>query len=265
MLSIESNPLAPKPTEPKAPKKSEAELIDAFFGKKAKEAFEKLQEGKRPLPSEEPLPPRGLTEEEKRFLKEQKLRELMKTHVRLKNIPHWDELPDAEKLKKDFKFDYVWDSEYRPGRPMTDFENPNNTEAEPIAKVFDIGDVIRKKKSEDPNHPDSLTTQEVLDAIDEEGYRPATLEELVAYSRDYWKPDADPKTLTEEERVLQNAQAPHMYGLNSVFSDADGRRYVPSLDWGGDERDLYAILLENDWSASSRFLVLRKASSIKED
>ncbi len=179
----------------------------------------------------------------------------------LKNIPKWKELPDPSTLKKDFKFDWIWEQEYRKGRPTEDFAIQNTTEAEPVAKVFEIGDIIRKKRREDSKHPGYLTTKEVLEAIDEAGYRPATLQELVAYSRDHWKPDIDPKTLTEEERVLQNAQAPYMYGLNSVFSNADGHRDVPYLYWNGDERDLSASILGRDWDADDRFLVLHKASS----
>ncbi len=184
-----------------------------------------------------------------------------KEHVTLKNIPNWRELPDSAKLKNDFKFDWILEQEYRKGRSIGDFQVQNMAEAEPVAKVFEIGDVIRKKIKQDPKHPSYLTIEEVLEAIDEAGYRPASLEELVAYGRDYWKPDADSKTLTEEERVLQNAQATYIVGLNSVFSDADGSRCVPDLGWDDDERKLDADDLEYDWGANNRFLVLRKSSS----
>ena len=183
-----------------------------------------------------------------------------KEHVTLKDIPKWEELPGGKKIKEDFKFTWVWASEYRKGRPIGDFQTQNKSEAEPIAKVFDIGDVIRKKMKQDPMHTDCLTTKEVLEAMDEAGYRPATLEELVAYGRDYWKPDADPKTLTKEERILQNSQAPYIYGLNCLFSSAYGRHTVPGLQGENGKRDLHAGRFGDGWWAIHRFLVLRKSS-----
>ena len=163
----------------------------------------------------------------------------------LKDIPEWDKLPNPEALKKDFKFDWVWEQEYRTNRPITDFEIQNKAEASSIAKVFDIEDIIHQKQQEDPNHKDTLATTEILEAIDKAGYRPATLEELLAYSRDHWEPNANP----------------YIYGLNSVFSGASGIRDVPYLHWSVGQRKLSANVFESVWDADNRFLVLRKSSS----
>ncbi len=50
-----------------------------------------------------------------------------------------------------------------------------------------------------------------------------------------------------------------------VFSNADGHRNVPNLNWNGDKRNLNANILENDWNADNRFLVLRKPLHEKQN
>lgn len=208
-----------------------------------------------------------------------------KEHTMLKHIPLWEKIPAEATFKKDFKFDWIWSDEYKKGRPLSDFyflssdaekisleksftqsltkslDIAKGKESRPDVKVFEIGDVIRKKKKENPNHPGYLTTKEVLEAIDEAGYRPATFAELLAFGRDSWKPEVDPKNLTEEERVLQNVQAPYIYALGSPFSSARGDRCVPRLSWDDGRRKLDAFSFGSGWSGSLRFLVLRKASS----
>lgn len=178
----------------------------------------------------------------------------------LENIPKWDRLPDAETLGTDFGLDKIWQVEYRTDRLMTDFEVQNKTEASSIAKVVVIGDVIRQKQQKDPNRENTLTTAEILEAIDKAGYRPATLEELLAYSRDHWKPNVDIKTLTEIEKS-QNVQAPNIYSLNSIFLDVGGGRSVPDLSWGDGQRYLLAFNIKCFWNAANHLLVIRKSSS----
>lgn len=153
-------------------------------------------------------------------------------HFRLEHIPNWNVLADPETLKKDFKFDWIWEKEYRQERSLSDFEVQSTIEAEPIAKLFEIDE--------------ALTTSQILEAIDKAGYRPAALQELLAFGRDYWDPE----------------KTPYVIGLNSVFSGADGLRLVPFLYWHGSERRLSANAFENDWSTVNRFLVLRKSSGV---
>ena len=211
-----------------------------------------------------------------------------KEHFTLRDIPTFSKLPAENAIKKDFKFDWIWEEEYRKDRPVTDFalteadlakidldkesrtfildaikaggsrEKQTSKESLSEAKVFDIGDAIQKKKQADPRHPDYLTTKEVFEAIDEAGYRPATIEDLLAYGRDHWKPDADPITLTDEEKLLQRVNAPYIHALGSPFTLSGGSRYVPDLIWYGDGRRLDAYDLVYDWRSDGRFLVLRK-------
>ncbi len=211
-----------------------------------------------------------------------------KEQFTLKNIPTFTKLPLPGVMKdkqNGFKLNSLWESEYRKGRPFTDFalakadlkkmgmdedrqrsildsmEAANAKESIPSAKIFDVGVVIREKKKQNPNHPNSLTTKEVFEAIDSAGYRPATLPEILAFGRDHWKPDADTKTLTDEEKLLQHVNAPYIYALGASFSDSGGFRDVPRLNWDGAERRLSASGLEDDWRGGVRFLVLRKESS----
>ena len=165
----------------------------------------------------------------------------------LKNIPKWDKLPDSETLMREFKLDGIGDEEYRADRIMTNIELQNKTEGPSIAKIFDIDDIIRQKQQENPNHSYSLTTNEILETIDRAGYRPAALEELLAFSRDFWKPNADPKVL-------------HIQGLNSVFLDDEGYRYAPCLSWDGYQRRLDERGLRFDWYLQHDFLVIRKSA-----
>jgi len=207
----------------------------------------------------------------------------------LKGIPMFTKIPSEEVLTdkvKGFRLDWTFTQEYREGRPLSDFAmteadldqidmNPvrrasvlktmekGRTDKEPpTAKIFDINDVIRQKRQEDPSHPDYLTTKEVLEAIDDAGYRPATIEELLAYSRDFWKPGPeDPKhPLSDEERVLEYAKAPSIHALGSPFADIGGIRRAPNLTLYGPKRELLASDFVKGWHGGHRFLVLRKVS-----
>jgi hypothetical protein len=142
-------------------------------------------------------------------------------------------------------------------------------EQEEEATVFDIGDAIAQKKREDPDHPNFLTTKEVLEAIDAAGYRSATLEELLAFGQQHWNPEADPETLTDEEKLLQRINVPRIYALASVFSRSDDRRINPSIRFvlrpHGGERDLRAGSLGDVWLQDDHFLVVRKSLQGKTD
>jgi hypothetical protein len=211
------------------------------------------------------------------------------------DIPTWNELPSEADIKTTFKFDLIWVDNYKEGRQLKDFEvtdqdllnvgyavdDPekrqnflqsielaHSSETLPPAKIFDISDIIREKEAEaaqfDGTDPDFLTTQELLEAFDEAGVRPATLKELLAYSKKYWKPKEDPNNPLTPEEVTQRANAPYIYAVGSVFSRSGGRRRVPYLSWRDGVRQLDARGFDDFgtlWDSGSRFLVFRKESS----
>ncbi len=208
-----------------------------------------------------------------------------KEYFTIKNIPAFQQLPSDSQIKKDYKFDWIWNNEYTKDRPISDFTltaqdltsigimdsqkqkelldsvSQPKKESTP-ATIFDIGDVIRKKQKENLNHPNYLSTKEVLEAIDEAGFRPATLLELLAYGRDQWEPNSKNRhPLSDEQKLLQHADKPYIYALGSPFSSSVGRRYVPRLYWGDGGRELDAVDLARDWDGDDRFLVFRKESS----
>ena len=204
----------------------------------------------------------------------------------LEHVPEWMELPSqttlTDKGEEGFKFDSGWWDEYRETRPLRDFDlmeadlmsigmdDPHERQAllasfeqrdslKP-AKIFDIGDVIREKKEQDPSHEDFLSTKELLEAIDAAGYRPATILELMAYARDRWKPEPEEtrgQPLTKEESE-ERCNAPYIYAFASPFADSGDIRRVPCLDWSGSERLLGAGDFADGWDSGHRFLVLRK-------
>jgi len=45
--------------------------------------------------------------------------------------------------------------------------------------------------------------------------------------------------------------------IGSVFSNSDGNRNVPYLNWNDDKRQLNANDFDNDWNSDNRFLVFR--------
>ena len=206
----------------------------------------------------------------------------------LRDIPTFSELPSNDILKNKhtgFKFDFIWKDEYREGRPMSDFaltdqdlqdigfddqrkreellqelaKAKEQKESGLMATVFDIGDVIARKKQENLDHPPYLSIEEILEAIDEDGYRPATLEESLAFAKDNWKPEADLETLTDEERLLQHINARCVHVLASPFSRSTGTRHVPCLSWFGDMRRLVSSGPGRKWESGDYFLVIRKS------
>ena len=206
----------------------------------------------------------------------------------LRDVPKFAKLPSLAVFmdkNEGFKFDWVYDLAFREGRDIRNFalteqdlqalEYKNSREQQELlqeiakarmsgeavscAKVFDIGETIAKKKKIYPGMPDCLTTGEILEAMDKDGYRPATFEELLAFGKSLWKPDADPKALTDAEKSLQFVNAPHMYALGSPFTDTNGRRFIPFLEWENNERCLSGNGLRGDWHVGQRFLAVRKS------
>jgi len=215
--------------------------------------------------------------------------EIVGDEVRLKDIPRFSMLPSADTFRdktNGFKLGGIEEGEFCEGRDIGDFfltdkdlkdigfddqnkrqellqeiaRGRESNETESLAKVFDIKETIAKKKQEDSNHPGWLTNKELFEAIDEAGYRPATLEELLAFGQQFWKPEVDTELLTDHER-LQHLNAPYIHALSSLFTGFKGRR-IPGLHFRNkDETVLSSVILEGDWGVSDRFLVVRKASS----
>ncbi len=84
----------------------------------------------------------------------------------------------------------------------------------------------------------SVSSEYVLVYLKENGMRPATVEELLAFGATY------PKIQREFPIIC----------LGSSWVDSDGTRSVPYLDGRGSERDLNLCWLDVDWLASCRFL-----------
>ncbi|MFH1078492.1 MAG: hypothetical protein V1745_04420 [Patescibacteria group bacterium] len=208
----------------------------------------------------------------------------------LNDVPTFTEIPSDKVFKnkvKGFGFDWTWEKQYRENRPLTDFalneedldqigvgsarrvsvlkamEAGRTEKEQPRAKIFDIGDLIRRKRQEDPSQPEYLTTKEVLEAIDDAGYRPATIEELLAYARDFWKPEPEnsERPLSNEEKMLQHVNAEVIHAFGSLFSDSAGERDVPCLSWGGSARGLGADDFVRVYGDTNHFLVIHKETS----
>jgi hypothetical protein len=88
----------------------------------------------------------------------------------------------------------------------------------------------------------NMMTTEIEAAIDQKGYRPATLAELFVYAKAKWN-----------VRDL-------VVALGSSWVNPDGYRGVPDLYVGGGGRRLclYWAFPENRWHADYAFLVVRK-------
>ncbi len=134
----------------------------------------------------------------------------------------------------------------------------------PPAKIFEIGDLIEQKIAKEPGHADYLTTKELLDAFDEAGVRPATLKELLAYSKKFWKAKQSLSGPISEKEKTQRADAQSIHALGSIWSlVAPGsrminKRAVPTLSLNAGRRELYPYYFSLDWFKTSRFLVFRK-------
>lgn len=89
-----------------------------------------------------------------------------------------------------------------------------------------------------------ISSDNAVVEMEEAGYRPALVEELLA--------------LGAAEKELQK-QFP-INALGSLWQPPDGRRFVPSLDWGSGGRGLSLGWFEGDWVGSWRFAAVRNAS-----
>ncbi len=122
-----------------------------------------------------------------------------------------------------------------------DWVNGNVTEENfPIAKELKGKKVEVSTKLFHFNR--SISSKDAIAEMDKDGFRPATLEELLA--------------LGEKHPELQR-QFP-IVALDSVWSDPDGNRFVPCLGVGGGGRELLLHWFGLDWGARYRFLAVRK-------
>ncbi len=110
-------------------------------------------------------------------------------------------------------------------------QRPN---AEVEMKVFSTKDLVGEERS--------VTSEEVIKALAEKGYREAELPEGLAYVQ------ANPDEQRKYPIVL----------LGSVWRDWSGYRHVPYLDGWRDERGLGLGWFVGDWLEDCRFLAVRK-------
>jgi hypothetical protein len=173
------------------------------------------------------------------------------------DIPTWQTLPSQADLTNEFKLDWVWATEYWEGRDLNDRSSPSLYPS--FARMIEIIDRIAQAKRRDPYHGDYLSSREVFEFFDECKVRPATLKELLVFSKKYWQPKPNyPTDPFPNEKLLLSAHAPYVYALGTVFSDIDGNERVPYLYGRLNERGLEAGLFAYDWSESDRFLVFPK-------
>ncbi len=128
-------------------------------------------------------------------------------------------------------------------------------------RIFDIKKIIKQKRAQDPSRSAELTTRELLEAFDRADVRPATLEELLAYSRVHWVPKLDPDNPLTDLQFLQNADVARICALGSIFSDSFKRRCIPCLIWTSGKRELDSAPFDQTWDDIDHFLVFRKIKS----
>ena len=87
-----------------------------------------------------------------------------------------------------------------------------------------------------------MSTDEVLAELDKQGYRPATLKELLPLGEKY-------PNLQREFPII---------ALGSVWRDSNGNRFCPYLGRDGSERNLDLRWVGRRWGDGCRFAVVRK-------
>ena len=87
-----------------------------------------------------------------------------------------------------------------------------------------------------------ISSEDAIKEMDEAGYRPAVLEELLALGEAHLK-------LQKQFSII---------ALGSLWRNSDCRRYAPFLRSFEFGCDLYMLSFEGDWSGGYRFLACRK-------
>ena len=86
----------------------------------------------------------------------------------------------------------------------------------------------------------ALTTDEAIKLLAEQGFRPATIYELLTWSQKNWN---------GKDWIV---------ALGSVWRSADGDRYVVCLGSDASGRDLSLRWVEDDWDVFCRFAAVKK-------
>ncbi len=273
-MSSFENPFA----TPKLAKKNDREFFRKVLGNNEADLY--LD------PSEEPVKDRTADEptpfeisDEEQWAIEAERRE--SEYFVLKNVPSRNsKFPSHNLLNKDFKVEGNMSPEFSQGRYMSDFgltfeylmsictdadrskviweeikASKAWQEGIRFAKVFSIDEVIKQRQEMDPSHVSFLKTIEVFEAIDRAGFRPATLEELLAFGRDFWKPELG--EIGDEHKKRSNSKM--ILALASVAKNSsNGDFFHPALLWDGDQRCLFNISAAIHWDGIEDVLVIKK-------
>ena len=86
-----------------------------------------------------------------------------------------------------------------------------------------------------------ISTEDALKEMDEKGFRPATIHEMLSWVKNNWN---------GKDWVV---------ALGSVWQDAFGGRYVAYLCGRASERELHLYWVGGGWHGDCRFLVVRKS------
>ncbi len=276
---FEQNPFSAKSS---AGKKSTSEFFSKVLGKEAAEEYEQMVGEEVPEGTENEREHVEISYDERAAIKEAPRQ---KQSFPLENVPKWKKLPREEDLKEVFELDYLGEDGEFAERPMTDFvmkkadlmkiglsearalailsamkEAGSEKESPMRASAFDLDIMLQQKKMEDPSHPNELSMKEIYEEIDDAGYRPATLPELLAYARDYWTSEQGSEELTDDER-FSPSNIHSVYALGSVFKASDKIRSYPAMrSYQASDRCLeFSHISQGGWiPEGERILVIRK-------
>ncbi len=113
-----------------------------------------------------------------------------------------------------------------------------------MARLFFIEDLFRQRR-EDPDNTLHLRTDELFEAFDKAGVRPATVVELLAFSKKYHR------SLGAQSQRRERT----IYALGSSFGSGE----IPRLELYDDGRvGLVTGSLDSGWRSDDVFLVVRK-------
>lgn len=91
--------------------------------------------------------------------------------------------------------------------------------------------------------PTPKSTDEIIEYIQVQGYKPAKIEELVRFATQH--PD------------IQRSGYP-VVGLGTIWKRAEKEEVVPVLRGGSDDRNMHLLRTANTWNPSERFAAVRE-------